>query len=133
MDDYTCCAKRAAVTPTDRTRAWYTNPPPAELPPTPQYTLERVERWVRAGMGGGYRRDMLHLFDFIGLRPNEPILGIQSCGPDFKAHYQKMTVEHGEMLKLWMSTGSQAELIGWRKLKSGWTPRIHRFTLADFE
>ncbi len=122
------------MTPTDRTRAYYTTD--SLMAPRGAYVLGRVERHIHAGAGGrigagGYRKDLFGLFDFVGMRRGDPLLGIQSCGPDFKAHFVKMTQEHGLLLSLWLSTGCEAELIGWRQLGGKWAPKIHRFCADD--
>ena len=113
------------MTPTDRTRAWYTST--STTHPRPVYVLGRVERHIKPGFGAGFRKDLFGLFDFIGMRHGEPLLGIQSCDDTFKAHFDKMTVDGAELLALWLSTGANAELISWRRRKAGMTCKIHRF------
>ena len=116
------------MTPTQRTIAHYQNPQGS-----PRFVLGSVERWQKTSrFGTGIRRDLFGFIDFIGMADGQPILGIQSTGSGFSSHFKKITVDCAPLAKVWLSTGSNLELIGWRKLKGGWSPRIHRFTLEDF-
>ena len=86
------------------------------------YRVERVERWIQAGPGG-YRKDLMGFIDFLALKTDQPIVAIQSCGRSWSAHLK--TIESVRpSLDLWLSTGSQFTLVGWRQLKAGWRPRI---------
>lgn len=90
------------------------------------YRVERVERWIQAGPGG-YRKDLMGFIDFLAFQTNQPIVAIQSCGGSWSAHLK--TIESVRpSLDLWLSTGSQFTLVGWRRLKAGWRPRIMEIT-----
>jgi hypothetical protein len=96
------------------------------------YSVALVERYIRPNPRAaiGFRKDAYGIIDYLAIRPGE-ILGVQSCGTDFSGHLRKLQA-HNEIAALWISSGAALELIGWRKLKSGWEPRVQRFSLSDF-
>lgn len=110
------------------------------------FTADVVEKWIRNPKhpAGGFRRDYLHIIDILALTP-DGVMGVQSCGSDFAAHWRTLTEEQAENTRKWLSTpGTSLELWGWRKikavLKSGkkgkamrWQPRIKVITLADLK
>jgi hypothetical protein len=106
------------------------------------YPFGIVEKWVRIPNlpGGGKKIDLFGIIDIIALTPTG-VMGLQSCGPDFSAHFKTITVDKRIESLRWLSTpGTSLELWGWRKLlkkKGGkqkiWVPRIHVFTLDDFK
>lgn len=86
----------------------------------------------------GIRSDLFSIFDLVAISPAEGIIGIQSCGADFSAHYKKITIEHRHNALMWLSSGGKIELWGWRLLveKRGskrrkWMPRIIAITEKD--
>ena len=67
-------------------------------------------------------------------------MGIQSCGDDFAAHYQKITEDYGENAIDWLNAGGRIELWSWRKVKYRrggklmiWRPRIKEIHFGDFK
>lgn len=96
--------------------------------------VDTVERWIANPKypGGGFRKDLFGFIDLICLDPQFGIIGIQSCGKDFKGHIDKiLDSECTENVIEWMKCGGQVEVWGWRKvkLKRGgkaliWKPRI---------
>ena len=91
------------------------------------YDVWMVERWL---MGARKRVDLLNIIDMLAFREGHAILGIQSTATDFGGHVKKIA-ENSDNLELWLSTGAQFALVGWRKLKVKrggkavrWTPRI---------
>ena len=83
------------------------------------------------------RIDLFGFADIVALRYGDPILAVQSCGEDYAAHYRKIIAEKNA--RLWIISGGDVILIGWRKLKAKrggrqtkWTPRIHFFEDQDF-
>src|SRR5574343_1115669 len=87
-----------------------------------------VERWLA---GPKLRQDLFGIIDMIALGP-DGVIGVQSCGDSFAAHYQKITVERYQETHNWLSTpGCTLELWSWRKVKVRrggraeiWQPRI---------
>jgi len=104
-----------------------------------------TERWIPnpAHPGGGFRKDLFGFIDLIVLDPERGIVGIQSCGNSFKAHFDKITKsECTELVLEWLTSPSKPslELWAWRKvkLKRGgkamrWKPRVYVFSLEDFD
>jgi hypothetical protein len=84
----------------------------------------------RIGKRTGIRKDLFGIIDIIALFPDrEKICGVQSCGTSFSEHMKKILAS--SYAPIWLRYGD-LELWGWRKLKAGWTPKIHKFTLIDF-
>lgn len=97
-----------------------------------------VERW------NGYaavRQDLFGILDVIALDPQRGVVGIQSCGQDFAAHWRKLTDERAQESCDWLTTpGTSLELWAWRKVKvrrggkaERWAARVALVTLADLE
>lgn len=86
----------------------------------------------------GHKSDLFGIFDAIAM-DGSSIIGLQACtGSDFKAHFEKITVEKMDNAKLWLESGGKIELWGWRKLKAKrggklmlWHPRVQEITLKD--
>ena len=110
------------MTPSQRSRAYLRSQ---------GYACGSVERFVRAGPKGGFRRDLFNIIDVIAIRPGE-IMGVQSTGTDFAGHLRKLTIDERDSTISWLRSGGALRLIGWRKLKSGWAPRIKDFNLSEF-
>lgn len=104
-------------------------------------TYGRVERFVqRPGKPHGIRIDLFGFIDIIALDPERGIVGIQSCGQDFAAHYRKITEECAELAIEWLNCRGKIELWGWRRVKERrggkairWRPRIKDITWEDFK
>ena len=100
-----------------------------------------VERFISQAGTFGRRLDLFGIIDIIALDPEHGVVGIQSCGSAFSEHYRKITEECAEDAIEWLQTpGTRLELWGWRKvqLRRGskamrWRPRIHVFSMADFD
>lgn len=98
-----------------------------------------VERWNAYAGPHGLRQDLFGIIDVLALDPERGVVGIQSCGSDFAAHYRKLTEERAQELSDWLSTpGTSLELWSWRKVKLQrggkavrWSPRIEKVVLAD--
>lgn len=99
-----------------------------------------VERFIsNTSFGHGIRSDLFHIFDIVALDSARGIIGIQTCGADFAAHFRKMTEEYGHNTLEWIKCGGVAELWSWRKIKARrggklmlWKPRIKEIRLEDF-
>lgn len=99
-----------------------------------------VERFIsNSNLGHGIRSDLFHIFDIVALDTSRGIIGVQTCGADFAAHYRKITEEYGENAIEWIQCNGIIELWSWRKVayKRGgklrvWKPRIKEITLSDF-
>ena len=99
----------------------------------------------------GIRKDLFGIIDLIALRPIEilhpncesknyktwELVGVQSFGQDFAEHKRKVLAS--KAAPIWLASGNQIEIWGWRKLKvkrggkaEVWTPRIYRFKKEDF-
>ncbi len=115
-----------------------------------------VERWIP---GARIREDLFNIIDIIALDHGGPakitdeagrtikgrfkggVIGVQSCGQSFSAHWRKLTIEKAEMSRLWLETnGCSLQLWGWRRLKvkrggkaMKWTPRVKEITLSDLK
>lgn len=100
-----------------------------------------VERFISQASIYGKRMDLFGIIDVIALDPEHGVVGIQSCGQAYSAHFKKITEERAEDAIEWLQTpGTRLELWGWRKVlhKRGgkamrWRPRVHVFSLEDFE
>ena len=112
------------LSPTQRTMSWLREQ---------GYTVGTVERYIHPGsfVGHGHRRDLFGCIDLIAIRPGR-VLAVQSTGTDWAGHWQKLTVGGGrDGVARWLETGQPMILIGWRKLKAGWQPRVHWFAEED--
>ena len=84
----------------------------------------------RVGKRTGVRIDLFGIIDIIALIPGrKKVCGIQSCGTAFSEHKKKIL--ESAYAPIWLRY-ADLELWGWRKLKKMWTPRIHKFNLADW-
>ena len=109
-----------------------------------------VERFLANVGPFGVRKDLFGIIDIITLHPTKGIIGVQSCGQSFSEHKKGMLegderdagrdLPKPEACKAWIRAGGVLQLWGWRKvkLKRGgkamrWTPRMHEFTLDEFE
>lgn len=112
------------MTPTQRTTSWLKEQ---------GYLVGTVERFIHPSSfsGTGYRKDLFGCIDMIAIKTGE-VVAVQSTGTDWSGHWKKLTVGSGRSgLEAWLDTGQPFLLIGWRKLKAGWQPRIHWFQPAD--
>lgn len=94
-----------------------------------------VERFIAQAGPHGKRIDLFNIIDIIALTANSTI-GIQSCGSDFAAHLEKLTVEKAEETITWLTGPRELHLYGWRKVKMKrggkalrWKPRVALITL----
>jgi hypothetical protein len=99
------------------------------------FTCGIVERFNRFGGPFGIRQDLFGFIDIIAIHRIEGIVGVQSCGQAFSAHYKKITEEKYNECQEWLLCGGKVELYGWRKLKvkrggkaMRWTPRVLEIT-----
>lgn len=98
-----------------------------------------VERWLAHAGPHGLRTDLFGILDIIALDPQRGVIGIQSCGQDFAAHYHKITQERFQETYDWLTTpGTSLELWSWRKVKvrrgglaERWAPRVSEVTVFD--
>ena len=114
------------ITPSQRTHSWLTEQ---------GYLIGTVERFVspKSFVGSGYRVDLFGCIDLIAVRRGE-VLAVQSTGTDWAGHWTKLLQGTGRPGAIaWLETGSPFLLIGWRKLKAGWQPRLHWFLLDDMD
>ena len=95
-----------------------------------------VERFNPYAGPHGVRIDLFGFIDIIALYPTR-ICGIQSCGSSFSAHMIK--IKGNEIAPEWIKI-ADIELWGWRKIKKKrggrqmiWKPRVHKYTMEDFE
>lgn len=76
-----------------------------------------VERFIHNNkIPHGIRSDLFNIIDIVCLSPTH-IIGVQSCGTDYAAHYRKMTQQHKDKSTAWLRSGGRLFLIGWRKVK----------------
>jgi len=97
--------------------------------------VDIVERWIP---GANIRKDLFGIIDIIALDSARGIIGVQSTGSAFSAHWEKLTVSHVDSTRRWLEVGGVLELWGWRKVKvkrggkaEVWEPRIAVITLDD--
>ena len=96
-----------------------------------------VEKW---NSHAKIRQDLFGVIDVLALDPERGVVGVQSCGNSFSAHYKKLTEERADECIEWLETpGTVLELWAWRKVKlvrggkaMRWQARIHDFTVEDF-
>jgi hypothetical protein len=94
------------------------------------FLVDKVEQY---NAHSGTRKDLFGIIDAVAIHPTEGTIGVQACGQDFSEHVKKITGPMRESSALWLLSENRLILVGWRKLKkTGWTPRIREFTLADF-
>lgn len=98
-----------------------------------------VERWNAYAGEHGIRQDLFGIIDVLALDPERGVVGVQSTGLDFAAHFRTLTQERVQEVTDWLRTpGTLLELWGWRKVKlhrggkaERWQPRIRVITLED--
>ena len=101
---------------------------------TKGYTCQVVEKfnaWVKI------RIDLFNFIDICAIKSGENgVLGIQATsGSNTSARIKK--IKDNPTAKLWLETGNQIWVIGWRKLvksKDGkfWQPKIEKITLENW-
>jgi len=102
------------------------------------FISEVVEKFIKTGTIG-FRRDLFKIIDIISLDFEKGVMGVQSCGQDFKAHKDKILYEETENTYNWLRTPcTSLELWGWRKIKAKWggkkmiwSVRIEEITFED--
>ena len=99
-----------------------------------------VEKWNQHVGPCGVRQDLFGILDIVSLDPERGVVGVQSCGNSFSAHFKKLTEDRADECIDWLRTpGTVLELWAWRKvkLKRGgkamrWQARVREITLEDF-
>ncbi len=84
------------------------------------------------------KKDLFGIIDLLVLVPKPHVnnywglWGIQVCGGnDYAAHKKKILASRNAYK--WVRGDNRVLiLIGWRELKKGWSPRIHRFSRGDW-
>ena len=87
------------------------------------------------------RLDLFNIIDIVAMGDGQ-IIGIQSCGADFKKHDDKILDEPRALE--WLQCGARLILIGWRKVKmikadgkkgkvDRYESRIKEYKVEDFE
>lgn len=83
------------------------------------WTLQVVERWNPFAKK---RIDLFGFIDIVAMRDGE-ICGVQATSLDnMGARIAKIKAE--PRAKTWKKAGGTIQVWGWRKLKSGWEPKI---------
>lgn len=98
-----------------------------------------VERFIHnKKVAHGFRSDLFNIFDILCADKIGGIVGVQSCGTDFSAHYKKITMEYSDNASVWLHANGRILLIGWRKIKKRrgskqmiFAPRVKEITLED--
>ncbi len=86
------------------------------------------------------KKDLFGVIDLVGIVTDLSVIedrfwlwGIQVCGGnDFAAHMKKILASR-KAYKWVCGRDRGLFLIGWRELKGGWSPRVHRFTRGDWK
>ena len=86
------------------------------------YTIDKVDCW---NAYSGKTKDLFSVFDMVAVKEGEVVF-IQICGKDFQPHVGKMKASPVVSMLSKMENIT-VMLIGWRKLKGKWTPRIKIF------
>lgn len=68
------------------------------------------------------RHDLFQFADLLAIRENEVLLVQVTSGSNVSARIEKITAN--EHIGAVRKAGMRVEVHGWRKLKSGWSPRI---------
>ncbi len=85
------------------------------------------------------KKDLYGIIDLVALIKDDSVLedswwlwGVQVCGGgDFAAHHKKILAS--DKAYKWVHGGHRKLLlIGWRKLKRGWLPRVQLYTRGDW-
>ena len=83
------------------------------------YTVEVVEHWNHFARK---RQDLFGFADLLAIRENEVMLVQVTSGTNVSARVKKIAEsEHIDMVR---KSGMSVFVHGWRKLKSGWAPKI---------
>ena len=86
------------------------------------YVIDKVDCW---NAYTNKTKDLFSVFDMIAVRKGEVVF-IQICGRDFQPHVRKMQASRVVSLLSEMENIT-VMLIGWRKLKGRWSPRVKIF------
>ena len=100
-----------------------------------------VEKWNQHVGPHGIRQDLWGIIDVLALDPDRGVMGVQSCGNSFSAHFRKLTEDRADECIDWLRTPNTVlQIWAWRKvkLKRGgkamrWQPRVREITLEDFD
>ncbi len=78
------------------------------------------------------KRDLFNCIDIVAVRPNSPILGVQTTsGPNVGAHLTKC--EEQAPLRDWLAAGALFHVHGWAKYAMAPQPGVKRTKKAAFE
>ncbi len=115
--------------------------------------VQRTLNWIRTKYGSveidfterkiphtHIKKDLFGIIDLVVLIQDLSLIeeefylwGVQVCGgDDFAAHKRKMLASRNAY-KWVYGKGKGLVLIGWRELKGGWSPRVHKFTRGDWK
>jgi hypothetical protein len=83
------------------------------------YTVEVVEHWNHFARK---RQDLFCFADLLAIRENEVMLVQVTSGTNVSARVKKIT--ESEHIDIVRKAGMSVFVHGWRKLKSGWAPKI---------
>lgn len=83
------------------------------------YTVAIVEYWNAFTKR---RHDLFQFADLLAIRENEVLLVQVTSGTNVSARIKK--ISENEHIGAVRKSGMRVEVHGWRKLKSGWEPRI---------
>jgi hypothetical protein len=83
------------------------------------YTVAIVEHWNHFTKR---RNDLFGFADLLAIRENEVLLVQVTSGTNTSARVKKIT--ESEHIGIVRDAGIRVEVHGWRKLKSGWAPKI---------
>lgn len=103
----------------------------------------RVDQTRTSFSGSIYTVDFLGLFDWMAVKPDRQVLGIQVCAKSgLGSHVTKMTSTEEtsfnksskiDNLKRWLDAGLKAVLVGWAKEGSRWQPTYRKLGLEEVE
>ena len=83
------------------------------------YTVEVVEKTIPQTF---IKKDLFGFADLLAIRENEVLLVQVTSGSNVSARVKKIT--DNEHLPAVRKSGMRIEIHGWRRLKSGWEPKI---------
>lgn len=96
------------------------------------YVYEKTEHWNSFARK---RKDLLGVFDAIGLKPGRPILGVQTTARSCISARKKKILA-SDLARLWLECGAGIEIHGFDKHTVGqrdqWRIKIVTLTLEDF-
>ena len=100
----------ASLSPTQRTLAYLKSQ---------GYLCQVVEKW---NPHARIRQDLYGFIDILAIKEDE-VLGVQACAGSSVSARVKKIAEHDNISAV-RKAGIKVWVMGWRKLKTGWSPRI---------